>query len=200
MRCGSWAPRPAVRPPSARLRPLAAASAILNALWLAVVQLGWLGISVLVILALLLVLIRIFMLLVQEPRRRPDRALDHVADLWPVPGVGERRDGCEHRGVAGLARGGPRCRLGATAGCGAGRRRRVHRRRNGALLARADVGGVGHGVGHRLDRRGPQRRRDVFDGRRSDCIYRRRGPAGVYARCRGVAALPAGGRCSEVRP
>ncbi|GAA1495441.1 tryptophan-rich sensory protein [Paeniglutamicibacter kerguelensis] len=49
------------------LRPLAAASAILNALWLAVVQLGWLGISVLVILALLLVLIRIFMLLVQEP-------------------------------------------------------------------------------------------------------------------------------------
>ena len=54
-------------PTQRALRPLAAASAILNALWLAVVQLGWLGISVLVILALLLVLIRIFMLLVQEP-------------------------------------------------------------------------------------------------------------------------------------
>lgn len=54
-------------PTQRTLRPLAAASAILNALWLAVVQLGWLGPSVVVILVLLLVLIRIFMLLVQEP-------------------------------------------------------------------------------------------------------------------------------------
>lgn len=56
------------RSPTQRaLRPLTASSAVLNALWLAVVQLGWLGISVVVILALLLVLIRIFILLVRDP-------------------------------------------------------------------------------------------------------------------------------------
>lgn len=54
-----------------RLRPLAAASALLNALWLAVVQGGWLGISVLVMLALLLVLIRMFMLMTRQPMARP---------------------------------------------------------------------------------------------------------------------------------
>ena len=133
-------------------------------------------------------------------RRRPDRALDHVADLRPVPGVGERRDGCEHRGVAGLARCGQRCRLGATAGCGVGRHRRAHWRRHGAVFARADVGGLGHGVGHCLDRRGSQRRRDVFDDCRRDCIYRRGCPAGVHARLPGWRSLPAGSRCSEVRP
>lgn len=53
------------------LRPLAAASAILNALWLGVVQLNWLGFSVVVMLVLLLVLIRIFMLMAKRPMASP---------------------------------------------------------------------------------------------------------------------------------
>lgn len=54
-------------------RPLAAASAILNALWIGVVQLGWLGASVLVILLLLAVLAWLFMLMqsrIESPAER----------------------------------------------------------------------------------------------------------------------------------
>ncbi len=57
-----------------KLRPLAAASAILNALWIGSVQLGWLGISVLVILILLAVLSRMFMLM--RPR------IENTAERW----------------------------------------------------------------------------------------------------------------------
>lgn len=51
-----------------RLRPWAAASAVLNALWLGVTQAGWLGLSVVVMLALLAVLIRILLVLHATPR------------------------------------------------------------------------------------------------------------------------------------
>ncbi|MGL3805533.1 tryptophan-rich sensory protein [Paeniglutamicibacter sp. R2-26] len=58
-------------PTQRALRPLAAASALLNALWLAAAQLGWLGATVLVMAALLAVLIWIFMFLVREPLENP---------------------------------------------------------------------------------------------------------------------------------
>ena len=54
----------------------AAGSAILNALWIGVVQLGWLGASVVVMLLLLLVLARIFMLM-RPLIKQLHRALDH---------------------------------------------------------------------------------------------------------------------------
>lgn len=47
-----------------RVRPWAILSAVLNAVWLWVVQLGWLGASVLVMLVLLAVLVRILLLMV----------------------------------------------------------------------------------------------------------------------------------------
>ncbi len=54
-------------PTQRNLRPLAAGSAILNALWLGVVQPNWLGFSVVVMLTLLLVLISLFMMMVKRP-------------------------------------------------------------------------------------------------------------------------------------
>lgn len=62
-------------PTQRRLSPLAAVSAILNALWLGVVQLNWLGFSVVVMLVLLLVLIRMFMLMVKNP-------MESAAERW----------------------------------------------------------------------------------------------------------------------
>lgn len=50
-----------------RFRPLAAASAILNALWIVVVVFGWLSISVAVIVALLAVLAWMLVLMVKNP-------------------------------------------------------------------------------------------------------------------------------------
>lgn len=55
------------------IRPFAAGSAILNALWIGVVQVGWLGASVVVMLLLLLVLVRIFMLMKPLIEQRTER-------------------------------------------------------------------------------------------------------------------------------
>lgn len=64
-----WQALPAQRtsPRHGALRPWVAASAALNALWIWVVQAGWLGASVLVIVALLAVLARILVLLNRWP-------------------------------------------------------------------------------------------------------------------------------------
>jgi len=64
-----WQALPAQRTSDrqAALRPWAAASAVLNALWIWVVQAGWLGASVLVIVLLLAVLCRILVLLNRRP-------------------------------------------------------------------------------------------------------------------------------------
>lgn len=56
-----------------RIRPWAAGSAILNALWIGVVQLGWLGASVVVMLFLLAVLARIFVLMKPLIEKRTER-------------------------------------------------------------------------------------------------------------------------------
>ncbi|QXQ09148.1 tryptophan-rich sensory protein [Paeniglutamicibacter sp. Y32M11] len=53
-------PRASMSPTQTRIRPLAAASAILNALWIFTVQLGFLALSVVVIVVLLVVLIEMF--------------------------------------------------------------------------------------------------------------------------------------------
>ncbi|WP_181419755.1 tryptophan-rich sensory protein [Arthrobacter psychrolactophilus] len=57
-----------------KMRPWAGASAVINALWIGVVQLGWLGLSVLVIVVLLGVLIRIFLLM--------KRSSESVTERW----------------------------------------------------------------------------------------------------------------------
>ncbi|GAA3325654.1 tryptophan-rich sensory protein [Paeniglutamicibacter sulfureus] len=67
-------PRAARSDTQRRIRPLAAGSAVLNALWIGVVQVGWLGASVVVMLLLLAVLARIFMLM------RPH--IEHPAERW----------------------------------------------------------------------------------------------------------------------
>ena len=56
-----------------RIRPLAAGSAVLNALWIGVVQLGWLGASVVVMLFLLAVLAGIFVLMRPRIEGRAER-------------------------------------------------------------------------------------------------------------------------------
>ncbi|WP_195849285.1 tryptophan-rich sensory protein [Arthrobacter sp. AQ5-05] len=56
-----------------KIRPWAAASAVINALWIGVVQLGLLGLSVLVILLLVAVLIRIFLLMIPGTESAPER-------------------------------------------------------------------------------------------------------------------------------
>lgn len=61
------------------LRPWAAASAVLNALWIGTVQLGWLGLSVVVILLLLAVLVRIFLLLIPVAESAAERWIAAVA-------------------------------------------------------------------------------------------------------------------------
>lgn len=58
-----------------RVRVICAASAVLNALWIGSVQLGWLGISVVVMLLLLLTLILIFRVLAQSE-------VQHTAERW----------------------------------------------------------------------------------------------------------------------
>lgn len=58
-----------------RLRPWAILSAALNALWLWVVQLGWLGVSVLVMLLLLTVLVRILLLMMASPAQHRAESL-----------------------------------------------------------------------------------------------------------------------------
>ncbi len=72
-------PRAAQSQSQRKMRPWAAASAILNALWIGVVQLGWLGISVLVILLLLAVLIRIFLLMVAGAESATERWITALA-------------------------------------------------------------------------------------------------------------------------
>lgn len=66
-------PQASHSPTQLRIRPLAATSAILNALWILTVQLGWLSASVLVILVLLVVLIRIFLLMHTAAETRTER-------------------------------------------------------------------------------------------------------------------------------
>lgn len=62
-----------------KIRPWAAASAAINALWIGVVQLGWLGLSVLVILLLLAVLVRIFLLMIPGAESAPERWITSLA-------------------------------------------------------------------------------------------------------------------------
>ncbi len=63
-----WVPSQAVSARQRRAGWWAAASMVLNATWLLVTQQGWLWVSVLVILALLAVLVRVLVVLHQEPR------------------------------------------------------------------------------------------------------------------------------------
>ncbi|PYG98922.1 tryptophan-rich sensory protein [Arthrobacter stackebrandtii] len=62
-----------------KIRPWAAASAVINALWIGVVQLGLLGLSVLVILILLVVLIKIFLLMIPGAESAPERWITSLA-------------------------------------------------------------------------------------------------------------------------
>ncbi|PQZ94886.1 tryptophan-rich sensory protein [Arthrobacter sp. MYb227] len=72
-----WQLLPAARRSNlqARVRVLCAASAVLNALWIGSIQLGWLGISVVVMLLLLLTLILIFRVLAQSK-------VQHTFERW----------------------------------------------------------------------------------------------------------------------
>lgn len=63
-----WVPSQAVSARQRRAGWWAAASMVLNATWLLVTQQGWLWVSVLVIVALLAVLVRVVVVLHQEPR------------------------------------------------------------------------------------------------------------------------------------
>ncbi|PYI65166.1 tryptophan-rich sensory protein [Arthrobacter livingstonensis] len=62
-----------------KMRPWAAASAVMNALWIGAVQLGWLGLSVLVIVLLLGLLVRIFLLMMPAAESAPERWITALA-------------------------------------------------------------------------------------------------------------------------
>ncbi|WP_279402302.1 hypothetical protein [Arthrobacter sp. JCM 19049] len=84
-----------------RARAWISASALLNALWIGVVQFGWLPVSLVVIVVLLLVLIRTLLLLITTRPRAPPNAGSSgfsSASTW----LGQRGHHREHRGPARL--------------------------------------------------------------------------------------------------